>query len=117
MASPFSSLSSDGELIVTPKIPQSWLVRTEAVDLANLEVRRMSPQPCPATTLRPTVCSWSLGKKSIDKKKTAGDEVATTLSNYEVELRAAMNGFELHSGLGQRCTRLVTEHKKSEHRI
>ena len=42
--------------------------------------------------------SWllELARISIDRKKTAGDEDATTTSKPEVELRAEMDGFELH---------------------
>ena len=41
--------------------------------------------------------SWllELARISIDRKKTAGDEVATTTSKPEVELRAAMDGGEI----------------------
>ena len=109
MASSDSPLGHLGDQIVTPKIPQSWLVQSKAVDMTNVDLAKaFSSDHVEADSLL-----LELAKKSIDKQKNAGDEVATTTSKHELELRAAMDaGFSLHSALGQRFTRLVREQKK-----
>ena len=65
MATPDSPLSHDGEQIVTPKILQSWLVRTEAVDLTNTDSSDLAMALSSDHTHADSLL-LELAKKSID---------------------------------------------------
>ena len=75
MATSDSPLGHLGDQIVTPKIPQSWLVQSKAVDMTNVESSEDLATALSSDHVGADSLLLDMAKKSIDTQKTAGYEV------------------------------------------
>ena len=69
MASSDSPLGHLGDQIVTPKIPQSWLVQSKAVDMTNVESFEDLATALSSDHVEADSLLLELAKKSIDTQK------------------------------------------------